>query len=166
MLATAPPAPKPFTLDEVVETLSTLRNLPELPEAIEQADRAALYQALGLTVRYRRIGISEQVKLTSTLKGVELERVGEPTCNFGPTPGHRGGVELERVGGGIGTRRPRWCCARSWRWKGEQPSEGRYARRPSQRTVTPSSSATRNSGSPVSTGQSSTDAAPAAKASA
>ena len=70
------------------------------------------------------------------------------------------------VGGMIRTRRPRACCGRSCRWRGEQPGEGRYARRPSQRTVTPSSSATRNSGSPVSTGQSSTDAAAAAKASA
>ena len=100
VLATAPPAPKPFTLDEVVETLSTLRNLPELLEVIEQADRAALYQALGLTVRYRRIGTSEQVKLTSTLKGVELKRVGEPTCNFAPRGPNPQGVELERVGGG------------------------------------------------------------------
>ena len=76
------------------------------------------------------------------------------------------GVGLSRVGEGIRTRRPRWCCTRSWRWRVEQPGEGRYVRCPSQRTVTPRSSATRNSGSPVSTGQSSTDAAPAAKASA
>ena len=78
----------------------------------------------------------------------------------------RGKFPKTRVGGGIRTRRPRWCCARSWRWRGEQPGEGCYARRPSQRTATPSSSATRNSGSPVRTGQASTDAAPAAKASA
>jgi len=75
------------------------------------------------------------------------------------------GVQLG-VGGGIRTRPPRWCFGRSWRWQGEQPGERRYARRPSQRTITPSSSATRNAGSPVNTGQSSTDAAPAAKASA
>ena len=70
------------------------------------------------------------------------------------------------VGRPIDTRRPRQCSGRSWRWWGEQSGEARYARRPSQRTVTPSSSGTRNSGSPVRTGQSSTDAAPAAKASA
>lgn len=71
-----------------------------------------------------------------------------------------------RVGGPRCTRRPRRCSGRSWRWRGDQAGERRYALRPSQRTLTPSSSATRNSGSPVRTGQSSTDAAPAAKASA
>ncbi|MGH9107268.1 MAG: zinc ribbon domain-containing protein [Acidimicrobiales bacterium] len=100
VLALAPPAPKPLTFDEVVEALTMLRNLPELLEVIEQADRAGLYQALGLTVRYRRVGTSEQVKLTSTLVGVELERVGEPTCNFTPRGPNPRGVELERVGGG------------------------------------------------------------------
>ncbi|MHB1519582.1 MAG: hypothetical protein ACYCVN_15225 [Acidimicrobiales bacterium] len=42
MLATAPPAPRPLSLDEVVETLTALRDLPELLGRIEQADRAAL----------------------------------------------------------------------------------------------------------------------------
>lgn len=74
--------------------------------------------------------------------------------------------KISGVGGPIRTRRPRWACGPSWRWRGGQSGEGRYTRRPSQRTATPSSSATRNSGSPVSTGQSSTDAAPAANASA
>jgi hypothetical protein len=99
-LALAPPAPQALTFDEVVETLTMLRNLPELLEVIEQADRAALYQALGLTVQYRRVGASEQVKLTSTLVGVALERVGEPTGNFAPRHPNPRGVELERVGGG------------------------------------------------------------------
>ena len=49
VLASAPPTPQPLTLDEVIETLSALRDLPELLGAIEQADRAALYQALGST---------------------------------------------------------------------------------------------------------------------
>lgn len=40
------------------------------------ADGAALYQALGLTARRRRVGAYGQVGLTSTLNGVELERVG------------------------------------------------------------------------------------------
>ena len=74
VLATVLPAPKPLTLDEVVETLSTLRNLPELLEVIEQADRAALYQALGLTVFYRRVGTCEQVKLRFTFS------TGPGTC--------------------------------------------------------------------------------------
>ena len=38
---------------------------------------------------------------------------------------------------GIRTRRPRWCCARNRRWQDERSGEGRYARCPSQRTVTP-----------------------------
>lgn len=79
VLALSPRAPQALTFDEVVETLTMLHNLPELLEVIEQADRAALYQALGLTVRYRRVGTVEQVKLTSTLVGVELERVGGGT---------------------------------------------------------------------------------------
>jgi hypothetical protein len=100
VLATAPPAPKALTLDEVVETLSTLRNVPELLEIIEQADRAALYQALGLTVFYRRVGASEQVKLRSTFSVVDLSRVGEPTWTRGQyAPGPQG-VDLDRVGGG------------------------------------------------------------------
>ncbi len=95
VLATAPPPPEPLTFAEVVQTLSALHNLPELLETIEQADRAALYQALGLTVLYRRIGTTEQVKLTSTLRSVDLERVGEPTGPEGPqVPGPQG-VDLE-----------------------------------------------------------------------
>jgi hypothetical protein len=76
VLATAPPAPAPLTLEEVMGTLTELRDLPELLGRIAQADRDALYQALGLTVRYRRIGSTEEVKLISTLRGVDLERVG------------------------------------------------------------------------------------------
>ena len=71
------------------------------------------------------------------------------------------GVQLG-VGGAIRTRRPRSCSGPSWRWRGEQPGEGSCARRPNQRTFTPSTSATRKSGSPVSTGQSSTNPAPSA----
>jgi hypothetical protein len=102
VLATAPPAPRPLRVDEVVETLTALRDLPQLLECIEQADRAALYQALRLTVRYRRIGSTEEVKLTSTLRGVDLERVGgNPTPRNSQVTGPRG-VDLERVGGGTG----------------------------------------------------------------
>jgi hypothetical protein len=46
----------------VTETLTALRDLPELLERVDQADRAALYQALGLTVRYRRTDSAEEVK--------------------------------------------------------------------------------------------------------
>jgi site-specific DNA recombinase len=79
VLATTPPRPEPLTFVQVVQTLSALHNLPEVLETIEQADRAALYQALGLTVTYRCIGTTEQVKLTSTLRSVDLERVGGGT---------------------------------------------------------------------------------------
>ena len=107
MLATAPPTPRPLAFGEVVETLSALHNLPELLDKIEQADRAALYQALGLTVRYRRVGAAEEVKLTSTLRGVELERVGESTkSQKAQAPGPRG-VDLKRVGG-PGYAKPEW----------------------------------------------------------
>jgi hypothetical protein len=103
VLATAPPAPKPLGLDEVVETLTALHDLPELLERIEQADRAALYQALGLTVTYRRIGSTEEVKLTSTLRSVDLELVaGNSDARNFQVPGLQG-VDLERVGGGTGT---------------------------------------------------------------
>ena len=99
-MATAPPTPQPLSLDQVVETLTALRDLPELLDRIEQTDRAALYQSLGLTVRYRRIGSVEEVKLTSTLRGVDLERVGgNHDCGNSQVTGLRG-VDLERVGGG------------------------------------------------------------------
>ena len=38
-----------------------LRSLPELLEKIDQAEGAALYQSLGLTVGYRRVDGSEEV---------------------------------------------------------------------------------------------------------
>jgi hypothetical protein len=102
-LATAPPAPEPLGLDEVLETLTALRDLPELLGRIERADRAALYQALGLTVRYRRIGTTEEVKLTSTLRSVDLKRVGaSDTFGNSQVTGPEG-VDLERVGGGTAT---------------------------------------------------------------
>jgi hypothetical protein len=99
--ASAPPTPQPLTLDEVIETLSALHDLPELLGAIEQADRGALYQALGLHVTYRRVGTVEQVRLRTSLRDVDLERVGVrgPDTNS-LVPALRG-VELERVGGGI-----------------------------------------------------------------
>ena len=60
---------------------------------------ARLCQALGLTVRYRRIGTTEEVKLTSTLRGVDLARVGgNHGCGTSQVTSPRG-VDLERVGG-------------------------------------------------------------------
>ncbi len=79
ILASAPPPLTPLTLDEVIETLSTLAEVPKMLDSIEQAERAALYQALGLTITYRRARASEHLKLSSTLSPVELERVGGGT---------------------------------------------------------------------------------------
>jgi hypothetical protein len=109
VLATAPPAPKPLSVDEVVETLTALRDLPELLGRVEQADRADLYKALRLTVRNRRIGSTEEVKLTSTLRSMDLEQVaGNGDSKHSQVTGPRG-VDLERVGGGIElTRHPCW----------------------------------------------------------
>jgi hypothetical protein len=76
MIASAPPTTQPLTLDEIIETLSMLPDLPELLGAVEQADRAALYCALGLHVTYRRVGAVEQVRLRTSLRAVDLERVG------------------------------------------------------------------------------------------
>ena len=100
VLASAPPTPQPLTLDEVIETLSALRDLPELLGAIEQADRAALYQALGLHVTYRRVGADEQVRLRTSLRAVELERVGVRGPEENSLVPALRSVELERVGGG------------------------------------------------------------------
>jgi site-specific DNA recombinase len=100
VLAMAPAAPSPLSLELVVETLATLRNLPELLARIDQADRAALYQALGLTVTYKRMGSTEHVRLTTSLRSVELEQVGDlPGLLLSQLPDLQG-VELERVGGG------------------------------------------------------------------
>jgi hypothetical protein len=79
VLASAPPAATPLTLDEVLETLSALRDLPELLDKIDQSDRAALYKALGLTITHRRVEDREEVKLRATFPGVDLERVGGGT---------------------------------------------------------------------------------------
>ena len=100
VLASAPPSPQPLTLDEVIETLSMLRDLPELLGAIEQADRAALYQALGLHVTYRRVGAVEQVRLRTSLRAVDLERVGVRGPEENSLVPALRSVDLERVGGG------------------------------------------------------------------
>ncbi len=63
-----------------------LRSLPELLDKIDQAEHAALYWSLDLSVRYRRVDGHEEVKLTSTLGDVQLERVGGGTRTRGPRP--------------------------------------------------------------------------------
>jgi hypothetical protein len=75
------------------------RTAPDPLERIDQADRAALCQALGLTVTYRRVNDSEQVRLRATLRTVELGRVGETMLQQNPLMADSGGVELKRVGG-------------------------------------------------------------------
>ena len=95
VLALAPPTPEALTHEQVVETLSELRVLPELLENIDQADRAALYRALGLTVTYRRVGTCEQVRLQASISAADVAILGAPVNDAGQR-----GVELERVGGG------------------------------------------------------------------
>jgi hypothetical protein len=51
-------------------------------------------------VRYRRIGSTEEVKLTSTLRGVDLERVCVKEGSKNSQVNGLQGVDLERVGGG------------------------------------------------------------------
>jgi hypothetical protein len=92
VLAEAPPAPEPLALEEVVETLNALRDLPELLATVDQPDRAALYQALGLTIICHRRGKAEEVKLQATILAVDLRRVGGGTwCK---TPRRIGGPSL------------------------------------------------------------------------
>ena len=100
VLALALPTQEPLLREEVLETLSLLRDVPELLGEIEQADRAALYQALGLRVSYRRVGSVEQVRLHTSLDAVEPERVGVETLGQNVLVTAPGSVELERVGGG------------------------------------------------------------------
>ncbi len=76
-----------------------LRDLPELLGTIEQADRAALYRALGLHVTYRRVGTVEQVRLRTSLRAVKLERVGVRRSEGNSLAPALRSVELERVGG-------------------------------------------------------------------
>ena len=62
-------------------------------------------------MRYRRIGTTEEVKLTSTLRSVDLERVGGNNTSRKSQVAGPGGVDLERVGGGsstISTCPPAW----------------------------------------------------------
>jgi len=51
-------------------------------------------------VRYRRIGSTEEVKLTSTLRSVDLEHVGAIEGSKNSQVTRLEGVDLERVGGG------------------------------------------------------------------
>jgi hypothetical protein len=53
-----------------------------------------------VTVRYRRISMTREVKLTSTLRSVDLKRVGgSDTPGNSQVTGPKG-VDLKRVGGG------------------------------------------------------------------
>jgi hypothetical protein len=74
---------------------------------IEQAHRAAIYQALGLTGRYRRVGSTKEVKLKSTLRSGDLEPVGADGGSKNSQVTGLQGVDLERVGGSTGNRGPR-----------------------------------------------------------
>ena len=59
-----------------------------------------LYQALGLHVTYRRVGTVEQVRLRTSLRAVDLERVGVRGPEEDSLVPALRSVDLERVGGG------------------------------------------------------------------
>jgi hypothetical protein len=59
---------------------------PQLLATIDQADRAALYNALGLTITYRRVEDREEVKLTATFQSVDLECAGGDLKGYSPPP--------------------------------------------------------------------------------
>jgi hypothetical protein len=100
VLALAPSSPETLSIDGVAGVLSALHTVPDLLASIDQADRAALYKALGLTLTYRRVGGCEQVRLRASFNSVELRRVGDPTPERSPLFSRPRGVELERVEGG------------------------------------------------------------------
>ncbi|HTX01240.1 MAG TPA: recombinase family protein [Acidimicrobiales bacterium] len=100
VLALAPPPPEPLTLDDVVVTLKALGNVPELLDSIDQSDRAALYRALGLRITYRRVGPVEQVRLRTSIRPVDLDRVGVAKALTNSLVPALRGVDLDRVGGG------------------------------------------------------------------
>ncbi len=78
-LASAPPAPPPLTVEQVVDTLATLHRIPSLLADAAPEDRGELYRSLGVLLVYRRLEGVEQVKLQVKL-GVDLERVGGGPC--------------------------------------------------------------------------------------
>ena len=102
----------------------------------------------------RRVLVEELLERVTVFPDhLEVKVEGAPRLNVTLAEVGLGGrqSQIVGVGGPIRTRHPRSCSGPSWRWRGEQPGEGRHARCPSQRTVTPGSSATGNSGSPVTT---------------
>ena len=76
--------------EEVIDTLTALHNVPDLLASTQSADRAALYQALGVCLFYRRSGPVEEVKALVSL-GVDLKRVGG---EIGPVPKRSAVFEL------------------------------------------------------------------------
>lgn len=84
LLANAPAVPSPLTVEEVADTLNSLCDVPSLLADADPEDRAELYRALGVSLAYRRVEGVEEVKLQVNL-GVDLERVGGPSCGFTPT---------------------------------------------------------------------------------
>ena len=51
---------------------------------------------------------------------LEIEVLGAPRLNIALEEVGMKGVSTGGVGGPIRTRRPRWCCGRSWRWRGDR----------------------------------------------
>ena len=78
VVAQAPPAPLPLTIEQVTETLASLHRVPSLLERVDPHDRGDLYRAVGATLAYRRAGDLEEVKLQVRV-AVGGERVGGGT---------------------------------------------------------------------------------------
>jgi hypothetical protein len=78
VVAHAPPAPLPLTIEQVAETLASLHRVPSLLDRADPYDRGDLYRAVGATLAYRRCGDLEEVKLQVRV-GVGGKRVGGGT---------------------------------------------------------------------------------------
>lgn len=79
VLHLAPSSPDPLTIEEVVATLEAVRRLPDLLEDADPETRHQVYKSLSISLRYRRDGQQEFVKVDAGLKGVDLGCVGGGT---------------------------------------------------------------------------------------
>jgi hypothetical protein len=99
-----------LTADTIRATLARHEALVGLlRDVAEPYERGQLYAGLGLTLTYERRGETGRMK--------ELVR---PSIWTGTPQESPRGV-TPRVRGPIRTRRPRWCCAQSWCWRGDGP---------------------------------------------
>ena len=87
VLASAPAATEPLSIDDVVEVLEAVRAWPELLETADAELRRGVYKSLRISLRYRRVAKAEVIRVEAALKGVDLGGVGggtSPVRNHGP----------------------------------------------------------------------------------